>query len=78
MASYAKGNTTKSRFILSAYKHIQDGDYEMLTVRALAQENGYSVAALYKHFESLKYLLVVASVKFIDEYMALYTDILDG
>lgn len=78
MATYAKSTTTKSKFIMSAYRHLESQDDPTLTVRALAAENGYSVAALYKHFESLEYLLVVASIKFIGEYLSEYARLLDG
>lgn len=78
MATYDKGNATKGKFIMSAYAHLESRDDDTLTVRALAAENGYSVAALYKHFESLEYLLAVASIKFIGEYLDEYAKLLDG
>lgn len=78
MATYDKGNATKGKFIMSAYAHLESRDDDTLTVRALAAENGYSVAALYKHFESLEQLLAVASIKFIGEYLDKYARLLDG
>ena len=78
MASYSKGLATKRKFVMSAFKHLESHDERTLTVRMLAAENGYSVAALYKHFESLDYLLDVASVHFLNNYLNSYADLLDG
>jgi AcrR family transcriptional regulator len=78
MGSYSKGDATKRKFIMSACKHLESHDESTLTVRSLSTENGYSVAALYKHFESLEYLLDVASVHFLEEYLDRYAGLLDG
>ena len=78
MGSYSKGDATKRKFIISACKHLESHDESTLTVRSLSAENGYSVAALYKHFESLDYLLDVASVHFLEDYLDRYADLLDG
>ena len=64
------------RVILS-YAKLCQGDASTLTVRDLSRENNCSVAALYKHFDSLEYLITVASVRFLDEYMREYAKILD-
>ena len=72
MAVYAKGIETKKRFILSTYHKLLVQDSSEISVRKLAEENGCSIAALYKHFESLDYLIAVASIRFLDEYMVEY------
>lgn len=77
MAGYSKGNETKRKFVLSTYAKLCQGDASTLTVRDLSRENNCSVAALYKHFDSLEYLITVASVRFLDEYMREYARILD-
>ena len=66
MAVYAKGIETKKRFILSTYHKLLVQDSSEISVRKLAEENGCSIAALYKHFESLDYLIAVASIRFLD------------
>lgn len=77
MAVYAKGMETKKRFILSTYHNLLVKDSSEISVRKLAEENGCSVAALYKHFESLDYLIAVASIRFLDEYMVEYGKLMD-
>lgn len=77
MAVYSKGIETKKRFIISTYNKLLVQDSSEISVRQLAKENGCSVAALYKHFESLDYLIAVASVRFLDEYMVEYGKLLD-
>lgn len=77
MAVYAKGIETKKRFILSTYRKLLEQDSSEISVRKLAEENGCSVAALYKHFESLDYLIAVASIRFLDEYMVEYGKLMD-
>ena len=78
MAVYNKGNETKRRFVMLTYQKLQETDASNLTVRDLARENGCSAAALYKHFDSLEYLITVASVRFLDEYMKQYANLLDS
>lgn len=78
MAGYNKGNETKKRFIMLMYKKLCEQDASTLTVRDLAHQNGCSAAALYRHFESLEYLIVTASVRFLDEYMKEYAKLLDA
>ena len=78
MAVYSKGNETKKRFVMLAYQKLCEMDASKLTVRDLARGNGCSAAALYKHFDSLEYLITVASVRFLDEYMKRYANLLDS
>lgn len=78
MALYDKGIETKKRFIILTYNKLCEKKASELTVRDLARENGCSAAALYRHFESLDYLIAVASVRFLDEYMRQYANLLDS
>lgn len=78
MAVYNKGNETKRRFIMLTYKMLLDHDASELKVRDIAEQMGCSVAALYRHFDSLEYLIVLTSVKFLDEYMEEYGKLLDS
>lgn len=78
MAGYNKGNETKKNFVLLTYQKLCENDAAQLTVRDLAKANGCSAATLYKYFDSLEYLITVASVRFLDEYMRQYATILDS
>ncbi len=78
MANYNKGNETRKKFILITYQKLCSEDASSLTVRSLAKELGCSAAALYKHFDSLEYLIAVASIRFLDEYMRQYANLLDS
>lgn len=78
MAVYSKGNETKKKFIILTYNKLCEKKASEITVRDLARENGCSAAALYRHFESLEYLIAVASVRFLDEYMRQYAALLDS
>lgn len=72
MAVYNNGIATKQNFILHVYQKLLQDDTENLTVRALSKEVGLSSAALYRHFFSLDYLLIVASIRFLDSYLKDY------
>lgn len=77
MAVYSSGIETKRKFILLTYQTLLEKSASSLTVRELANESGCSSTALYRHFESLEYLIVVASVRFLDEYMIEYGQLMD-
>lgn len=78
MAIYSSGIETKRRFILLTHQKLTQSSASDLSVRELSAESGYSSSALYRHFESLEYLIIVSSVRFLDEYMAEYAKIWDG
>jgi AcrR family transcriptional regulator len=78
MAVYVKGYETKRKFILSTYQKLLENHASDLTVRSLANENGCSAPALYRHFASLEYLIVVSSIKFLDEYLVEFGKLLDN
>ena len=69
MAVYNNGIATKQNFIIHAYNKLLKNDTDNLTVRSLSKELGLSSAALYRHFFSLDYLLIVASIRFLDPYL---------
>ncbi|MDO5409986.1 MAG: TetR/AcrR family transcriptional regulator [Lachnospiraceae bacterium] len=78
MAVYEKGNETKRRLILSTYEKLQEKDASQVTVREIAESNHCSPAALYRHFESLEYLIILASIRFFDDYMVEYGKVMDS
>ena len=66
---------TKRKFISEAYNMIQECGIENITVRDLAKRVGVSSAALYRHFADLEYVLVLASIRFLDGYVKEIKDI---
>lgn len=78
MAIYEKGNETKRRLIMSMYNKLKIQDASEITVRELAKENNCSPAALYRHFESLEYLIILGSMRFFIDYMAEYGQLMDS
>lgn len=78
MAVYEKGNETRRRLIISMYNKLKVQDASDITVRELAKENNCSPAALYRHFESLEYLIILGSVRFFIDYMVEYGHLMDS
>lgn len=78
MAVYEKGNETKRRLIMSMYNKLKVQDASEITVREIAKENDCSPAALYRHFESLEYLIILGSIRFFIDYMAEYGHLMDS
>ena len=68
MARGIQVQTTKQRFVEETFQLIQEDGLEHLTVRKIAQRVGCTAAALYRHFESVDYLSVLASLRFLDDY----------
>ena len=60
---------TKRKLIDAAYEMIVENGLEKINVRELSKRAGYSSTALYKHFESVEYLLVLSSLRFLDDYV---------
>lgn len=77
MAVYSSGIETKRKFLLLAHQKLTEGSVSDLSVRELASESGYSASALYRHFESLEYLVIVASIRFLDGYVSEYAKLWD-
>lgn len=78
MAVYEKGNETKRRLITSMHKKLQVQEASKITVRELAKDAGCSPAALYRHFESLEYLIILGTMRFFTEYMVEYGQLMDS
>lgn len=78
MANYEKGNETKRRLIMSMYNKLKLQDASKITVREIARENNCSPSALYRHFDSLEYLIVLGSMRFFVDYMAEYGKLMDS
>lgn len=78
MAVYEKGIETKRRLIMSMYNKLKVQDASKITVRELAKDTGCSPAALYRHFESLEYLIILGSIRFFTEYMTEYGRLMDA
>ena len=69
----AKGlvvQTTKQKFVDVTYHMIQERGLENLKIRDIAKRVGCTAAALYKHFDTMDYLTMLASIRFLDDYMA--------
>lgn len=60
--------SVKQKYIEAAYEMICDVGYENISIRSLARKLGCNSAILYRHFHSLNYLLMVASVRFLRPY----------
>ena len=78
MAGYEKGNNTKRRLIMAMYRNLEKKDASEITVRELAKENGCSPAALYRHFDSLEYLIILGTIRFFSDYMEEYGQLMDA
>lgn len=78
MAVYEKGIETRRNLVLATYHMLQEMDASKITVRALAKEVGCSPAALYRHFENIEYLIVLASIRFFETYLIEYGVLMDS
>ena len=78
MAIYEKGYETKKRLVMSTYQNLLEKNASDITVRELAEQNGCSPAALYRHFDSLEYLIVLGSMRFFNDYMVEYGQLMDS
>ena len=77
MAVYEKGIETKKNLMRTTYRMLQNMDASKITVRAVAKEAGCSPAALYRHFDNIEYLIVLASIRFFENYMIEYGVLMD-
>ena len=60
--------STKQKFVIETYELLAEKGYENLRVRDIANRVGCTAAALYKHFDSVDHLVMLASVRFLDAY----------
>ena len=66
----------KADLIKATYKLLADNRPQDLSIRAIANAAGCTTGAVYRHFESADHLILVASVKFLEDYMADLNDLL--
>ena len=78
MAVYTKGKETKRQLVDLTYHMLCERDAASISVREIAEAQGCSAAAIYRHFESLDALIVVASVRFLHSYMEEYSVLMDA
>lgn len=78
MAVYTKGKETKRQIVDLTYRMLRERDAASITVREIADAQGCSPAAIYRHFESFDALISVASVRFLHEYMEEYAALMDS
>lgn len=63
-----KGTEIKKQYVETAYRILSEEGFEEITIRRLAKETGRNSALLYYYFDSLKYLISVASIRYLVEY----------
>ena len=78
MAVYTKGKETKRQIVDLTYRLLCEREASTITVREVADLQGCSAAAIYRHFESFDSLIAVASVRFLHEYMEEYSALMDS
>ena len=78
MATYTKGEETKRQLVECVYTMLCESNASSITARVVAQAQGCSAAALYRHFDSLEELISVASVRFLHPYMEDYSALIDS
>lgn len=64
-----KRGVLKEKLVEAVYDMILEVGAENIRVRDLSKRVGCSVSALYKHFDSLDYLLGLASLRFLQPYI---------
>ena len=60
----------KKKYIQIASRILEQEGPEGINIRRIAKEAGCTSAVLYKHFDNLDHLLVLASVKFLEPYIS--------
>ena len=78
MAVYTKGKETKRQIVDLTYRLLCEREASTITVREIADLQGCSAAAIYRHFESFDSLIAVASVRFLHTYMEEYSTLMDS
>lgn len=70
------GRSKKADLIKSTYTLLSTAAPEDLSIRAIASAAGCTTGAVYRHFDSVDHLMLVASVKFLEDYMVDLNDLL--
>ena len=63
------GIETKKKLIIETYKIIRDHGLEGVTAREVAKNSGVSATMIYKHFDNINYLIAIASLYCISDYL---------
>ena len=75
--SYKKGTQIKIRLIECTYAALLSRQTSDLKIRDLAEQAGCAPSSVYQHFSGLDELIATASIKFLDEYTAAYSEMMD-
>lgn len=70
------GRSKKADLIEATYTLLAENRPHDLSIRAIASAAGCTTGAVYRQFENAEHLILVASVKFLEDYMADLNDIL--
>ena len=70
------GRSKKADLIKAAYKLLDERNPEDVSIRVIAAAAGCTTGAVYRHFDSVDHLLLVACVKFLEDYMADLSELL--
>lgn len=77
MAVYSNGIATKKLLVAVTYQQLLQKDASEIRVRDIAEMSGCSPATIYRHFETLEYLIVVSSMRILDAYTVEYGELID-
>lgn len=77
MAVYSNGIATKKLLVAVTYQQLLQKDASKIRVRDIAEMSGCSPATIYRHFETLEYLIVVSSMRILDAYTVEYGELID-
>jgi len=61
--------STKQRLVDATYQLMLEEGAENVSIREIGRRVGCTSAALYKHFESLDYLIMISSMRFLEKYL---------
>lgn len=64
-----KGQSKKYALLNTTFELLKEMPPDHLTARRIAAECDCTPTVIYKHFESLKHLIMVASVRFLEQYI---------
>ena len=70
------GRSKKADLIQATYMLLADSRPQDLSIRAIAAAAGCTTGAVYRHFDSADHLVLVASIKYLEDYMAELNDLL--
>lgn len=65
----------KKKYIKIAYEILENEGIEGIKIRKIAEAAGCTSAVLYKHFDNLEHLLILASVRFLEPYIRRFKEV---